>query len=140
MIEQIKNKQTISSKNSKVVRCGQNVFGFEWKSSKNRIHRFYQILKVSNFKMSFWCQNFFQKTNEIFSRISALASKKRSNQKNKGTLYQDYFIPLIGGFYFDFLTLLFLFDLFLQARAEIQNYFRLFLVQMKTLKSHFEIN
>ena len=25
--------------------------------------------------------------NEIFSRISALASKKRSNQKNKGTLY-----------------------------------------------------
>ena len=35
----------------------------------------------------------FQKTNEIFSRISALASKKRSNQKNKGTLY--HFIPLI---------------------------------------------
>ena len=26
------------------------------------------------------------KKNEIFSRISALASKKRSNQKNKGTL------------------------------------------------------
>ena len=28
-----------------------------------------------------------KKTNEIFVRISALASKKRSNQKNKGTLY-----------------------------------------------------
>ena len=28
-----------------------------------------------------------KKTNEIFSRISALASKKRSNQKNKRTLY-----------------------------------------------------
>jgi hypothetical protein len=27
-----------------------------------------------------------KKTNEIFLRISALASKKRSNQKNKGTL------------------------------------------------------
>ena len=45
------------------------------------------LLNVSNFKMSFWCQNFFQKTNEIFSRISALASKKRSNQKNNGTLF-----------------------------------------------------
>ena len=29
----------------------------------------------------------FQNTNEIFSRISALASKERSDQKNKGTLY-----------------------------------------------------
>ena len=29
---------------------------------------------------------FDQKTNEIFLRISALASKKRSDQKNKGTL------------------------------------------------------
>ena len=47
--------------------------------------------------------------------ISALASKKRSNQKNKGTLY----VPLIGGFYLDSLTLLFWFDLFLDARAEI---------------------
>ena len=54
------------------------------------------------------------KNNEIFSRISALASKKRSNQKNKG-----HFIPLIGGFYFDSLTQLFWSDLFLEARAEI---------------------
>jgi hypothetical protein len=29
-----------------------------------------------------------KKTNEIFSRISALASKKISNQKNKGTFYR----------------------------------------------------
>ena len=28
-----------------------------------------------------------KKTNKCFSRISALASKKRSNQKDKGTLY-----------------------------------------------------
>ena len=32
--------------------------------------------------MSFWCQNVFQKTNEIFSRISALASKKKSIKKS----------------------------------------------------------
>ena len=36
-----------------------------------------------------------------FFCISALASKMRTNQKNKGTL------TTIGGFYFDFLTLLF---------------------------------
>ena len=28
-----------------------------------------------------------KKTNKIYLRISALASKKRSDQKNKGTLY-----------------------------------------------------
>ena len=37
-------------------------------------------------KMSFWGHRFHQKTNEIFLRISALASKERSNQKNKGIL------------------------------------------------------
>ena len=46
------------------------------------------LLKVSRFKMSFSCLQIFQKTNEIVSRISAIASKKRSNQKNKGTLYR----------------------------------------------------
>jgi hypothetical protein len=66
--------------------------------------------------MSSWCFQISQKTNESFSRISALASKKRSNQKNRGTCH---LIPLIGGFYFDSLTLFFLFDLFLEARAEI---------------------
>ena len=63
-----------------------------------------------NFKMSFWCLQIFQKTKEIFSRISALASKKKSNQKNKD------FIPLIGGFYFDSLILLFWFDILLEAK------------------------
>ena len=36
-----------------------------------------------NFEMSFWCDHFNQKTNEIILRISALASKKSSNQKPK---------------------------------------------------------
>ena len=35
-----------------------------------------------NFEMPFWCLQISQKTNEIFSRISALASKKKSNQKS----------------------------------------------------------
>ena len=39
-----------------------------------------------NFKMSFWCLQIFQITNEFFSKISALASKKKSNKKNKVTL------------------------------------------------------
>ena len=33
-----------------------------------------------NFEMSFWCLQISQKTNEIFIRISALASLKRSDQ------------------------------------------------------------
>ena len=40
-----------------------------------------------DFEMSFWSLQIDQKTNKFFVRISALASKKRSNQKNKGTLY-----------------------------------------------------
>ena len=60
------------------------------------------------------------KIHEIFSRISALASTKRSNQKNKGTLHP--------GILFDSLTLLFLFDLFVEARAEIlENFLLVFL-------------
>jgi hypothetical protein len=34
-----------------------------------------------NFEMSFWCHQIDQKTNGIFVRISALVSKKKSNQK-----------------------------------------------------------
>ena len=41
------------------------------------------VVKVSYFKMSFWCLRIFQKTNKFFSRISALSSKKRSNQKSE---------------------------------------------------------
>ena len=37
-------------------------------------------------KCLFGCHRFDQKTNEFFLRISALASKKGSYQKNKGTL------------------------------------------------------
>ena len=37
------------------------------------------------------------------------------------------------------MTLFFWFDLFFEARAEIQNHFSLFLVQMKTLKFAYEI-
>ena len=44
-----------------------------------------------------------KKTNEIFVRISALASKKRSIQKNKGTLYHylDDFILTVLHYFFD---------------------------------------
>ena len=42
--------------------------------------------------------------------------------------------------FFDSLTLLIWFDLFLLARPEVQTIFVHFLVQMKTLKSPFEIN
>ena len=40
-----------------------------------------------NFEMSFWCLQIDQKANKIFVKIPDLASKKRSNQKDKGTLY-----------------------------------------------------
>ena len=33
-------------------------------------------------KRPFWCLQIFQKTNKFFSRISALAFKKRSSQKS----------------------------------------------------------
>jgi len=52
--------------------------------------------------MSSWCLQIFQNTNEIFSRNSALASKKRSIQKKLG-----HFIPRIEAFYFESITLLF---------------------------------
>ena len=45
--------------------------------------------------MSFWCQNFFQKTNEIFSKISALDSKKRSNQKKVLQESQNKILQLV---------------------------------------------
>ena len=67
--------------------------------------------------MSFWCLQISQKNNEIFVRISALASKKGPNQKNKDTLF----------FYLRIIWLrTFLFDLFLEARAEILTKISLF--------------
>ena len=82
--------------------------------------------------MSFWCLQISQKYNEIFVRISCLASKKRSNQKK-----WEHFIPLSEWFYFDSLTLLLWFDLFLESRAEILEFF---FKDLKTPKGHFEIN
>ena len=55
---------------------------------------------------------------KLFLRISALASKMRSNKKIRA-LYT------IGGFYFYSHTTLFLFDLFFEARAEILKKFSL---------------
>ena len=43
-------------------------------------------LKSVNFEMSFWCLQIDQKTNDIFVRISALASKKRFDQKSSVTV------------------------------------------------------
>ena len=68
-----------------------------------------------------WRHRFFQNTNRIFVRISALASSLKWGQIKK----YRHFIPLIRGFYFDSLTLLFWFDLFLEARAEILTKFLL---------------
>ena len=44
------------------------------------------------------------------------------------------------GLYFDSVTILFLYDLFLQARAEMLEKIRGFLGDLKTPKGHFEIN
>ena len=41
----------------------------------------YNDKRSVDFKMSFGCHRFDQKANEFFLRISALASKKRLNQK-----------------------------------------------------------
>ena len=46
---------------------------------------FLECWRSVNFKRTFWCHRLNQKTNEICLRISALASKKRSDQKNKCT-------------------------------------------------------
>ena len=72
--------------------------------------------------MSFWCHRLDKNTNEIFSKISALASKKRSNQKS--SVGESKENPPISG-----IKCPYIFD---EARA--------FFVQMKTLKSPFEIN
>ena len=45
--------------------------------------------KSVKFKMVFWSHRLDQNTNELFSRISALASKKMSNQKIKALHYAN---------------------------------------------------
>ena len=51
--------------------------------TQKTIESFYKwtLLRSVNFEMSFWCLQIDQKNNEIFVRISALTSKKMSNQK-----------------------------------------------------------
>ena len=71
------------------------------------------MLRSVDFEMSFWCLQIDQKTNKNFVRISALASKKRSNQKIMA-LYTTNMMILLWVSYPTFL-----FDLFLEARAEI---------------------
>ena len=69
----------------------------------------------------FWCHHLDKKTNEFFSRISALASKKRSNKWKIRTFHTTNW-----KFCFDYLKLLFWFDPFLEARAEILENISLF--------------
>ena len=49
----------------------------------------YKEKKVRKFQKEILVSSIFQKTNEIFSLISALASKKWSNQKRRGIYYKN---------------------------------------------------
>ena len=95
---------------------------------------YYELCKVAtyqrsvNFKMSFWVLQISQKNNKTFSWISALASKKGQIKKIRAL-----YTPLIGGFLFDSLALLFLFDLSLEARSEILKNFLGFLGDLLSL-------
>ena len=62
---------------------------FSWKIWKLKYSIYNNARGQLIFEMSFWCLKIDQKNNEIFLRISALAYKKRLNQKkiNKGTLF-----------------------------------------------------
>ena len=90
--------------------------------------------------MFFWFLQIDQKTNKNFVRISALASKKWSNQKKIRALYTTNWMILFRLSYVHYF-----FDLasfyFLEARAEIlKKKFVGFLRDLKTPKGHFEIN
>ena len=76
-------------------------------------------------KCSFGMFKLTKKTNNCFVKISAQASKKRSNQKSKGTNWMN----LLQLSY----TTIFLFDLRKKSLLG-------FLVYLKTPKEHFEIN
>ena len=68
--------------------------------------------------MSFWCLQIDQKSNEIFVRISALASKKRLDQKKYSLLY-CFFNHLIRGFFLITPLCRFLVDLTQKENFEI---------------------
>ena len=94
----------------------------------------YLSLKVSKSQKQFLKFSFAPKNERKHFCISALAYKKRSNQKSSVRVKIKssnlwYKVPVF-----------FRFDLFFEARAEIQkkNWF-VFLVQMKTSKFAFEI-
>ena len=93
------------------------------------------VLKVSSFQKEFLVSLFGTKI-QILKMISALASKKCSNQKT--LLYNYVKYPLIS----DIKCLYFFFwpEFFLVAMAEIKNNFVRFLVQMRTRDFAFEIN
>ena len=83
------------------------------------------LLKVSKSPKQIVKFSFEPKNERKYFCISALASKIE-NKKNKGTLYHSLED--------------FLFDLFLEARAEILEKISLMLEDLKTPKEHFEIN
>ena len=93
------------------------------------------FLKVSQFQnVLFLSFRVFQKTNEIFSRISTLASKKRSNQKIGESQNKN---PPISG-----IKCPYVFDLtsfYRQGQKSWKN-FVWFLEYLKTPKGHFKIN
>ena len=83
--------------------------------------------------MSFWCHHLDQNTNEIFSWISALASKMRWNQKVINISILIHFLSMKVSLFFSF-------NFFLKGRTETWKNFVYFLVPTMTLKRHFEIN
>ena len=77
-----------------MIKVGVKIF---WSCTKYNINNFKDILKFlfgPKYLRKYFC-------------ISALASKKRSNQKNKGALYNKYTTNW-RTFHFDSLTLLFI--------------------------------
>ena len=87
--------------------------------------------------MSFWClQISKKKTNEIFARVCALASKKRSNQTSS-VRYVVKINRRISG-----IKCPYFFDLtpFKRLGQKSLKKFRSFLGDLKTPKGHFEIN
>ena len=88
-----------------------------------------------NFKMSFWRLQSSQKKQEYFVRISALASRKRSNQKSSvRESKKNQPISVIKCPYFFDLTS------FYRLGQKSLEFFCWFLVNLKTPKEHFEIN
>ena len=98
------------------------------------LHIFYSIKGLIS-KCPFGVFKSSKKPKKKNSRISALVSKMRSNKK-----IRELYTAIIGGFYFGSPTLLFWFDLFLEARAEILEKIVGFLGDLKSPKGHFEIN